>query len=166
MQHGLRIPGPITTDAKVIPALMSRLSADTGGDLTEAFRRTVAGFEGTVAIGAASAAAPDQLFLALRGSGQALYVGLADDTFVVASEPYGVVEETVALPPHGRRDAVADRRSRGQVFVLDAAQAGELAGIRRFAYDGTRAAGRRRPTSPPPRSPPATSTAAMRRTSC
>ena len=31
VQHGLRIPGPITTDAKVIPAVMSRLSGDTGG---------------------------------------------------------------------------------------------------------------------------------------
>ena len=39
-------------------------------------------------------AAPDDLLLALRGSGQALYVGLAEDAFIVASEPYGVVEET------------------------------------------------------------------------
>ncbi len=37
---------------------------------------------------------PSQLFLALRGSGQALYIGLADDCYIVASEPYGVVEET------------------------------------------------------------------------
>ncbi len=37
---------------------------------------------------------PDELLLALRGSGQALYVGLAEDAFVVASEPYGLVEET------------------------------------------------------------------------
>ena len=63
-------------------------------DLGEAFRRTVAEFEGSVAIGAAAADAPDHLYLALRGSGQALYVGLADDCYIVASEPYGVVEET------------------------------------------------------------------------
>ena len=31
----------------------------------------------------------------LQGSGQGLYVVLADDCFVVASEPYGVVEETM-----------------------------------------------------------------------
>ena len=30
----------------------------------------------------------------MRGSGQGLYVGLADDCYIVASEPYGVVEET------------------------------------------------------------------------
>ncbi len=136
VQHGLRIPGPITTDAKVIPAVMSRLSADTGGNLTEAFRRTVAGFEGSVAIGAASAAAPDQLFLALRGSGQALYIGLAEDTYIVASEPYGVVEETVDyLRVDG--ETLSPSGSRGQVFVLDAAHAGELAGVHRYAYDGS-----------------------------
>ncbi len=136
VQHGLRIPGPITTDAKVIPAVMSRLSADTGGNLTEAFRRTVAGFEGSVAIGAASAAAPDQLFLALRGSGQALYIGLAEDTYIVASEPYGVVEETVDyLRIDG--ETLSPSGSRGQVFVLDAADAGELAGVHRYAYDGS-----------------------------
>ncbi len=38
--------------------------------------------------------APGDLLLALRGSGQALYVGLAEDAFLVASEPYGLVEET------------------------------------------------------------------------
>src|SRR6185436_8853066 len=85
--HGLRIAGPITTDAKVIPALTSRFTAAAGGDLVEGFRRTVAGFEGSVAIGAASAADPTKVLLALRGSGQALYVGLADDSFLVASEP-------------------------------------------------------------------------------
>ena len=41
-----------------------------------------------------AAAAPTQLLLSLRGSGQALYVGMAEDAFVVASEPYGLVEET------------------------------------------------------------------------
>ena len=48
---------------------------------------------------------PDQLLLALRGSGQALYVGLAEDCFVVASEPYGLVEETPRVPAPRRRDA-------------------------------------------------------------
>ncbi len=136
VQHGLRIPGPITTDAKVIPAVMARLSIDTNGNLTEAFRRTVAGFEGSVAIGAASAAAPDKLFLALRGSGQALYIGLAEDTYIVASEPYGVVEETWNyLRVDG--ETLSPSGSRGQVFVLDAGHAGELAGVHRFAYDGS-----------------------------
>ncbi|CAB4865592.1 unannotated protein [freshwater metagenome] len=139
IEHNLRIPGPITTDAKVIPALVSRMSAETGGDLAEAFRRTVASFEGSVAIGAACAEHPDELLLALRGSGQGLYVGLAEDAFIVASEPYGVVEETSQfVRVDGEAPAHADQpTSRGQVFVLSSAHAGELAGIRRMSYDGT-----------------------------
>ncbi len=136
VQHSLRIPGPITTDAKVIPALMARHAAKVGDDLAEAFRRTVASFEGSVAIAAAAADTPEQVFLALRGSGQALYVGLADDCFIVASEPYGVVEETARYVRVDGEPPSASG-SRGQVFVLDAAHAGELVGVRRVAYDGT-----------------------------
>ena len=55
----------------------------------------------------AAADRPDQLYLALRGSGQALYVGLTDDHFIVASEPYGVVEETTHFLRDGRRVVVA-----------------------------------------------------------
>ncbi len=136
--HGLSIPGPITTDAKVIPALVSR-HAVASGDLVEGFRRSVASFEGSVAIGAASAAQPDTLMLALRGSGQALYVGLADDCYVVASEPYGVVEETARFVRIDGEtpSSPANPTNRGQIFVLDAARAGDLDGIRRLAYDGT-----------------------------
>ncbi len=127
-EHGLRIAGPITTDAKVIPTIMAR-HLDAGLDPTESFRRTVAAFEGSVAIAAARADDPSKLYLALRGSGQGLYVGLADDSFVVASEPYGVVEET---PEYVRMDG----EQGGEVIVLDGAQGGELAGIIRLAYDG------------------------------
>ena len=134
--HGLRIPGPITTDAKVIPAVMAVQSAATSGDVAEAFRRTVAEFEGSVAIGAQSADEPNSVFLALRGSGQALYVGLADDMFLVASEPYGVVEETNRyLRVDGETPAPSG--SRGQVLVLDGNRAGSLDGVRRMAYDGS-----------------------------
>ena len=136
--HGLRFPAPITTDAKVIPALVSRHVA-AGHDATESFRRTVASFEGSVAIAAASSDQPDQVLLALRGSGQALYVGLADGAFIVASEPYGLVEEThTYLRMDGETPArPGEDTSRGQVLVLDGARAGTLAGIRRIGYDGT-----------------------------
>jgi glutamine---fructose-6-phosphate transaminase (isomerizing) len=135
VRHALRIPGPITTDAKVIPSVMARHATRTKGDLADAFRRTVAEFDGSVAIGAASADAPDQVYLALRGSGQALYVGLAEDMYIVASEPYGTVEETSRFV---RMDGEtpSPSGSRGQVFVLDGAHAGELHGVRRLAYDG------------------------------
>lgn len=126
--HGLRIASTITTDAKVIPALVARHATTT--DLAEAFRRTVCEFEGSVAIGVASAQAPSRLFLALRGSGQGLYIGLADDCYIVASEPYGVVEETSNY-------VRMDGEQGGEIVVLDGADAGDLDGIVRLAYDGS-----------------------------
>ncbi|MDX2380427.1 MAG: SIS domain-containing protein [Acidimicrobiia bacterium] len=126
--HELRIPPTITTDAKVIPTLMGRHLADASSTV-EAFRRTVSAFEGSVAIGVAVADSPSTLYLALRGSGQGLYVGLADDCYIVASEPYGVVEETA-------RYVRMDGESGGEIVLLDGADAGELDGIVRLAYDG------------------------------
>ena len=125
----------------------------------EAFRRTVAAFEGSVAIGVAAADEPGRMFLALNGSGQGVYIGLAEDRYLVASEPYGVVEETT-------RYVRLDGEHGGQVVALDAARAGTLDGIDRRGYDGSDAAGDARPTSSRPRSRPATSTAATSRTSC
>jgi len=138
VNHSLQIAGPITTDAKVIPAVMAQYAASTtvGTNLGEAFRRTVAEFDGSVAIAAATAAAPDQLYLALRGSGQALYVGFGDNMYIVASEPYGVVEETTRYVRVDGETA-SPTGSRGQVFVIDGAQAGSLSGVRRLAYDGS-----------------------------
>jgi glucosamine--fructose-6-phosphate aminotransferase (isomerizing) len=128
VQHGLRVAGPITTDAKVIPTIVARHAA-AGVELFEAFRRTVAAFEGSVAVGLAGADQPGRLFLALNGSGQGVYVGLAEDRYVVASEPYGVVEET-------SRYVRLDGEHGGQVVALDAALAGTLDGIERTGYDG------------------------------
>ncbi len=136
--EGLRIPVEITTDAKVIPTLTSRHLVD-GCELVEAFRRCVDALEGSVAIGACSATHPDDLLLALRGSGQALYVGLAEDAFIVASEPYGVVETAdTYLRLDGETPADPDNpTTRGQVVRLRGALAGTIEGIERLAYDGT-----------------------------
>ena len=135
----LSLPAEITTDAKVIPTLVSH-HLDAGSAPTEAFRATVAALEGSVAIGAAIAAAPDQIHLALRGSGQALYVGIAEDEFVIASEPYGLVEETAAyvrLDGETPSDPTRPGATRGQILVVDSAAAGDLGGLERLAYDGT-----------------------------
>jgi len=137
--HGLRIAPEITTDAKVIPTLVSR---GIGGGETpvEAFRAAVSAFEGSVAIGTVTSAAPDTMFLALRGSGQALYVGLADHCFIVASEPYGVVEEATSyLRMDGETPANPDNPigSQGQLIALSATGAGLVDGISRHGYDGT-----------------------------
>src|SRR3954471_6435824 len=136
---GLRIAAEVTTDAKVIPTLVSRKLA-AGVALDEAFRSTVASFEGSVAIAAAAAQSPNEVLLALRGSGQALYVGLAEDAYIVASEPYGLVEETPRyIRMDGETPANLDNptASRGQVVILNGDRAGTFEGITRIAYDGT-----------------------------
>ena len=119
----------ISTDAQVVPELVrSRLAQSA--DVDSAFAETVAQCEGSAAIAAMSAAAPDRLHLALRGSGQSLYVGLAQDAYVVASEPYGVVQETqryVPMESEGRT---------GQLVLLDRAAAGTIEGVLRLGYDG------------------------------
>ncbi|MGA2928104.1 MAG: SIS domain-containing protein, partial [Solirubrobacteraceae bacterium] len=134
-EHGLLIPAAITTDAKVIPALISRQLA-SGCDCEDGFRRTVDQLYGSVAIAAVAAAEPSKLMLGLRGSGQTLCIGLAEDAYVVASEPYGIVEMTSTyLRMDGEAISDADG-SQGQVVVLDAARAGTLGGIRRLSYGG------------------------------
>ena len=135
----LEIPTLITTDAKVIPALVSRRLA-RGVRSSDAFRDTVATLEGSVAVAASEGEDPTRLRLALRGSGQALYIGMAEDCFIVASEPYGVVEDTATyFRMDGETPADPDNPtgSRGQIIELDATRAGDLSGVRRWSYDGS-----------------------------
>jgi glucosamine--fructose-6-phosphate aminotransferase (isomerizing) len=129
IEHGLHIDGPISTDAKVIPVLMATLARRATSGNVDAFRRTVIQFDGSVAIAAGAHDDPDVLLLALRGSGQALYVGLGDDCYVVASEPYGLIEET-------SRYVRMDGEHGGQIIALEGSRSGELAGITRIGYDG------------------------------
>ena len=138
VRHNLRFADPITTDAKVIPALVDRGRA-SGMSTIDAFLNAVTQFEGSVAIGYSNADEPEDFYLALHGSGQGLYVGLAEDRFIVASEPYGTVEETLQyVRLDGETPVHADQpSSRGQVMRLSASGAGTLAGIAMFAYDGT-----------------------------
>lgn len=137
--QGLAIAQEITTDAKVIPTIVSR-ALRTGGGLVDGFRASVNSFEGSVAIAANVAGEADRLLLALRGSGQALYVGLGQDQYIVASEPYGIVEDAVEyIRLDGETPSNPDNptASRGQVMELRADAAGELSGISRWSYDGT-----------------------------
>ena len=135
--EALSVAPEITTDAKVVPTLCAAHLA-AGHDHREAFRRTVSVIEGSLAIGAVVGDAPDRLLLALRGSGQGLYVGLAEDAFVVASEPYGVVEMTgryLRMEGETPADPADPAASRGQIVELEAALAGTVEGIRRRSYD-------------------------------
>jgi glucosamine--fructose-6-phosphate aminotransferase (isomerizing) len=137
--EGLDITPEIGTDAKVIPTLVAH-QLTAGDDLTNAFRNSVARFEGSVAIGACASVRPEQVLLALRGSGQALYVGLAEGAYVVASEPYGVVELTdryLRLDGETPANPHNPSASRGQIVVLDGNRAGTVEGIERRSYDGT-----------------------------
>ncbi len=136
---GLRIAPEITGDTKVIPTLVSRRLA-AGDQPLEGFRRAVSRFDGSVAVAANAASTPDRLLLALRGSGQALYVGLSEDLYLVASEPYGVVEEAdryLRMEGDVPADCANPTGSRGQVVELDGRRAGTIDGILRLSYDGT-----------------------------
>jgi len=141
--ENLQIPKLITSDSKVIPAIMSKELLKLGGNrenVDEAFRETVNSLNGSVAIVTNSAVAPDKLSLALRGSGQGLYVGLAEDAFIVASEPYGLVETTNKyLRLNG--ESIENRKELvsgpGEILTLSLEKAGTLEGITRIAYDGT-----------------------------
>ncbi|MDQ6947826.1 MAG: SIS domain-containing protein, partial [Actinomycetota bacterium] len=126
----LRLPEEVTTDAKVIPALISHRLTE-GVAMEHAFASTVARFEGSVAIVASAASTPDQVHLALKGSGQGMCIGITGDAFIVSSEPYGLVEETCR---YLRMDGDS---TGGQYAVLDRAGAGTLAGVSLARYDGT-----------------------------
>ncbi|MGZ6616959.1 MAG: SIS domain-containing protein [Solirubrobacteraceae bacterium] len=135
-RYNLRVPAGITTDAQVIPALITR-DIEDGMEPANAFRRAVDQMYGSVAIAAASTHSPLDLMLAIRGSGQALCVGTTSDMYVVASEPYGIVEIT---PTYVRLDGESVSGldgSQGQIAILPADDAGQPEAIRRMTYGGT-----------------------------
>ncbi|WP_423915828.1 SIS domain-containing protein [Candidatus Poriferisodalis sp.] len=156
-QRRLSIAPEITTDAKVIPTMLGQALA-VGSDvestpagseqLRQAFADAVSSFEGSVAIAAHTSQVPDVVALALRGSGQALYVGTAGQSYVVASEPYGLVEECrqyVRLDGETPSDPANPVGSRGQIMLVGTPPppaagepaAAEFTALRRFSYDGT-----------------------------
>ena len=141
--RNLQIPKLITSDSKVIPALMSNeLSSQHGSplDLDEAFRKTVQTLDGSIAIIANTGLKPEKLYMALRGSGQGLYVGLSDEAYVIASEPYGLVEATDSylrlngetLP--NRNDSVSGP---GEIVSVSLNEPVAVQSLKRIAYDGT-----------------------------
>ncbi len=169
-QRRLSIAPEITTDAKVIPTMVGQALAATrdraakspsteeseqlrqavagSEQLRQAFADAVSSFEGSVAIAAHVSEMPDVVALALRGSGQALYVGATDGAYVVASEPYGLVEECrhyVRLDGETQSDPANPVGSRGQIMLVGTPSAPadgtwaapEFAALRCFSYDGT-----------------------------
>jgi len=132
------IPHQITADTKIIPLQIQRYY-DKGHPLEESFRLAVNDFTGSHAIAIHTDIAPGKIFLAQRGSGQTLFVGLGKEGYIAASEVYGLVEETSRYikmegdkAPNGLQG-----KNQGQIFVLDQDARGELEGIRALYYDGT-----------------------------
>jgi glutamine---fructose-6-phosphate transaminase (isomerizing) len=133
---GVRSDPRVTTDTKAIPLQIEK-HLRQGFDLRESFRRALNDFEGSHAIAVRSNLEPGRVYLALRGSGQSLFVGLAPHHHMFASEVYGLVEETREfLALNGESERVAgDPATRGQVFVLREDRPG-LEGIEAMHYDG------------------------------
>lgn len=136
--NGELISGDITTDTKIIPLQVEKYIRQ-GNSVEESFRLAVNDFEGSHAIAMHTNLAPGKFFLAQRGSGQAVFVGMADDHYIPTSEVYGFVEETASfIKMNGEKEIEGKNgRTQGQLFVLDQNSAGGVAGITAAYYDGT-----------------------------
>ena len=132
------IAAHITTDTKIIPLQIEKYLLK-GHDLAEAFRLAVNDFEGSHAIAMISNAEPGKIFLALKGSGQSIYVGLAPDQYLFSSELYGLVEGTpFFLKMDGEKPSTPDvPEASGQIYILDQDSEGGVSGIKALFYDGT-----------------------------
>ncbi len=137
-KQGIRIHRDVTTDTKIIPLTIENFLAQ-GFTIEDAFRLAVNRFEGSHAISMHTDLAPGKIFLAQKGSGQAVFIGMAEDHYMPTSEVYGFVEET---PYYLKMDGekVVDGKNgqtQGQIFILDQMSDGGLQGIRACYYDGT-----------------------------
>ncbi len=122
-----KIHEDINTDTKLIPLQVEHY-LKLNHSIEEAFRMAVNDFEGSHAISMHTDLAPGKLFLAQKGSGQAIFVGIAKDHYIAASELYGIVEET--------QDYIKlNGEEKGQIVILDQSSAGGVEGIRSFYYD-------------------------------
>lgn len=135
--QGVVIAPELTTDTKIIPLQIESYLLK-GHDLAEAFRLAVCDFEGSHAIAMTSNVEPGKIFLALKGSGQSIYIGITPDRYLFSSELYGLVEETpFFIKMDGERPASPEKpEATGQIVILDQDAPGGAAGIRGFFYDG------------------------------
>ncbi|MGD9332615.1 MAG: glutamine--fructose-6-phosphate aminotransferase, partial [Desulfobacterales bacterium] len=135
---GDQIQEEISTDTKIIPLQINHY-LNEGCEPAEAFRRAVNDFEGSHAISMHTALAPGKLFLAQKGSGQAIFIGLAQDHYMPTSEVYGFIEQTQRYLKMDGEKIVDGRKgpTQGQIFILDQNAEGGLKGIQAMYYDGT-----------------------------
>jgi len=137
-QHGKLIHKDVSTDTKIIPLQIEKYIRE-GKDAVEAFRLALNDFDGSHAIAMHTDLAPGKLFLAQKGSGQAIFVGLADRHYMAASEVYGFIEETSQyLKLDGEKTVEGKHgKTQGQIVILDQQASGGPDGIRAMYYDGT-----------------------------
>jgi len=137
-KDGVTIDGNISTDTKIIPLQIEKYIRE-GNTVEEAFRLSVNDFEGSHAISMHTDLVPGKLFLAQRGSGQALFIGMADEYYIAASEVYGFVEETPFFIKLEGEKIVEGKNGKiqGQILIADQMSEGGLAGVKSFYYDGT-----------------------------
>ncbi|PID77922.1 MAG: glutamine--fructose-6-phosphate aminotransferase [Deltaproteobacteria bacterium] len=125
-----KIQDEITTDTKIIPLQISRYYYK-GNSIEESFRLAVNDFEGSHAILMQTDLAPGKIFLAQKGSGQAIFIGISEDSYTIASEVYGFVERTQEYYK------LEGEKYNGQIVILDENTDNKFSGISSMAYDGT-----------------------------
>jgi len=137
-RQGVHIHEDITTDTKIIPLQIDKY-VQRGHDVGEAFRLAVNDFKGSHAISMHTDLAPGKFFLAQKGSGQGIFVGIGDDHYMPTSEVYGLVEETpYFIKMDGEKEVQGQSgKTRGQIFILDQESAGGIDGIKAMFYDRT-----------------------------
>ncbi len=135
---GSRFHKDISTDTKIIPLQVEKYIRQ-GLEVEEAFRLAVNDFEGSHAISMHTDLEPGKLFLAQKGSGQSIFLGLANDHYMPTSEVYGFVEETPHFLKMDGELIVAgkDGETQGQIFILSQETGGGLDGVKAMFYDGT-----------------------------
>jgi len=133
----LSIPDQITTDTKIIPLQIQKYY-DRGQPIDESFRLAVNDFTGSHAIAMHTDIAPGKIFLAQKGSGQTIFIGLGKECYLTASEVYGLVEETSRyIKMEGEKNVnESGDKKQGQIFILDQESSGELTGIKALYYNG------------------------------
>ncbi len=126
----------VTTDAKIIPLQIEKY-LNAGNNLADSFRLAVNDFEGSHAIVMTCDLEPGKIFLALKGSGQCIYVGISRDQYMLSSELYGLIEVMPDfIKMNGEAESTTKNARTGQIFILDQNSRGGLAGIKACSYNG------------------------------
>lgn len=132
------LPEMVTTDTQIIPMQIEKYLLENN-PIEIAIQKAVSDFEGSHAISIHTDIAPGKMFLAQKGSGQTIFIGIGEEHYIPSSEVYGFVEETSSfIKLDGEKKVQGkDGLTQGQLFELDQNTVGILNGIRAWYYDGT-----------------------------